>query len=146
MHGASLTILLRLLDAAVLLNILWNAELCGMTSNLTLAHFEPQKRKAFQLLEKSAANPARSSVFSLCILRWTTAGSFRECWKAALFSSSNQTIVATVARAVDIIFSNSSGENNNDSAPSVEQRVWVTTAKEIAPVAEHLDSLGVLPE
>jgi hypothetical protein len=51
-----------------------------------------------------------------------------------------------MARAVDIIYSNSSGENNNDSAPSVEQHVWVTTAKDIAPVAEHQNRLGASPE
>jgi hypothetical protein len=132
-------------NAAGLLNILWKAELRGVTSKLTLAQYTPQKREALQLLENSAADPARSCVFSLCILRWTTAGSFRERWKAALFSSSNQTLVA-MARAVDIIYSNSSGENNNDYAPSVEQHVWVTAAKEIAPMAEHLDSLGASPE
>jgi hypothetical protein len=145
-------------NAAGLLNILWKAELRGVVTNnnltplLLLAHhhddYEPQKQQALQFLEKSAADPAKSSVFSLCVLRWTTAGSFRERWKAALFSSSNQTL-ATMARAVDIIYSgtnSTSGENNNDSAPSAEQSVWVTAAKEIASVAEHLDSLGASPE
>jgi hypothetical protein len=135
-------------NAAGLLNILWKAELRGLT--LVAHYYEPQKQEALQLLENNAADPARSSVFSLCILRWTTAGSFRERWKAALFSSSNQTLV-TMARAVDIIYNNGDENANNDStstAPSAaaEHHVWVNAAKEIAPVAEHLDSLGASPE
>jgi hypothetical protein len=124
-------------NAAGLLNLLWKAELRGLDIS---AH--EQIAEALKLLEDGGADPAKSPVFSLCILRWST-GVFREQFRKALVSSDNNQTLVAVARAVCTMYHDPESTKKGQSA---ERSTWKDAARALSPFSEKLETLGASPE
>lgn len=142
-------------NAAGLLNVLWKAEIRGVISNVL--HDEQYSNCINQALEKiesafkGDANASKSSVFSLCIFRFTS-GSMREKWKKALIlsednsdntTSSSIKVLSSVAKAISILYHG----GNNDSHQKVLDPLRISGTKQLMePVAGKLSELGASPE
>eukprot|EP00996_Jenningsia_fusiforme_P000899 NODE_1818_length_1394_cov_28.247584_g1645_i0.p1 GENE.NODE_1818_length_1394_cov_28.247584_g1645_i0~~NODE_1818_length_1394_cov_28.247584_g1645_i0.p1 ORF type:complete len:460 (-),score=84.48 NODE_1818_length_1394_cov_28.247584_g1645_i0:14-1333(-) len=117
-------------NAAGLVNVLWKAELRGVRLEVSQT-----VREALAILEETNANPTKSAVFGICILRFLPEGAFRDKWKDALLMSKSE-VLSTVSRAVDVLYPG--GELNNGA--------WKAAAEILSPVAQRLAKLGASPE
>lgn len=116
-------------NATGLLNIHWKAELKGLRLDLSTVE------EALCVLE-ATANYAKSSVFSLCILRWAK-GSFRARWKKDLIAGDGNVLVV-LAQAVDLLYP--------EGAPTMRTERCPGAWKLVSPVFQELESLGASPE
>lgn len=119
-------------NATGLLNLLWKAEIRGIT-----LHAAKQRIEALSILDSSGVQVAKSPVFSLCILRWST-GEFRDRWEKEINQTENQ-VLAAVAQAVCAVYPG--GTEVDISSPQ-----WKEAELHLAPIANVLVKLGASPE
>lgn len=131
-------------NASGLLNVLWKAEIRGLISNPAMEEYADYISQALDRIETvfdGVANVSKSSVFSLCIFRFTS-GTMREKWNKALFGDdgmSNQVLVS-VAKAISILYHGSAEQ------VVLDPLLLSGTKLVVGPVAGKLSQLGASPE
>ena len=122
-------------NAAGLLNVQWKAELRG------IAVHPSSIAEAIAILMPSAS-VSKSSVFSVCILRWSTRD-FRIEWKEGLLKSENA-VLRDLAHAVDLVYPSAC---DNNELPSFSSEGCIQAVDTyLAPNVDRLDQLGASPE
>ena len=122
-------------NAAGVLNVQWKAELRGIA-------IHPSSIAEAMAIIMPTASPTKSSVFSLCILRWSR-GRFRKEWKKGLLKSDN-TVLRDFADAVDFVYPSTSDKHE---LPAFSSEGCVQAVNEyLAPNVDTLDQLGASPE
>lgn len=120
-------------NATGLLGVHWKAELNGLSLDRSTVD------EALAILQPTAS-PTKSSVFSLCILRYLPAGTFRNEWKATLCEGDNSILLA-IAEAVNTLYP--CGTSNNMSS---EQCIAAREKLSPSVTSNNLVKLGASPE
>ncbi|CAJ1958282.1 unnamed protein product [Cylindrotheca closterium] len=149
-------------NAAGLLNVLWKAEIRKVISN-PLKHEEYSNlvKEALEridtiLFQGDEANVNKSSVFSLCIFRFTE-GAMREKWSKALLllpdnsstsssTSINNEVLTRVAKAVSIFYHNGDDDNDDNYDHGSSDSKTETISLILKPITNKLPKLGASPE
>ena len=121
-------------NATGLLNVHWKAELnglCTIDKNTV--------DEALTILQPTAS-PSKSSVFSICILRWSK-GHFRNEWKEELYKSDNSVLKA-MTEAVDLLYPDGTPDLNSAKCKSAQEILLSAEAASF----DHLVKLGASPE
>jgi hypothetical protein len=124
-------------NASGLLNVQWKAELRGLSNSRHKESLE----EAMKILMPTAS-ASKSSVFSLCILRWTR-GAFRLQWKDQLLKSDNE-VLLDLTRATDLIYPTT---DQSSEYPEFSDEACVEAWEQhLSKNIDQLHRLGASPE